>query len=170
MTETIMEESIADDLPDPGQAATRREPERRSAMVVPELGPKIAELRTQRRLSMAELGRRAGVDTSMISRLEASERGATREVIERIADALAASPPDRNALLVAAGYLTVEAARILDDPDLSRLSTLLNDPALTTADRELLVSYVRLALNHAAALGYRVPGFESTPLPVTARR
>ena len=134
----------------------------------PDLGPRIAALRQQRGLSMSGLARRADLDTSMISRLEGSERNASREVIERLADALDATLTDRHALLVAGGFLTPDAAHLLDDPDLSRLAALLTDPTLASGDREVLVTYVRLALGHAAALGYPVPEPERSAPPAGA--
>ncbi len=37
------------------------------------------------------------------------------------------------------------------------------------ADRELLATYIRLALGHAAALGYPVPGADRSSRPATGR-
>jgi transcriptional regulator with XRE-family HTH domain len=138
------------------QAEPDATPRPNTAVVHPELGPKLAALRQQSGLTMAALARLADVDTSMISRLEAGERNASRELIERLADAVAAPLAVRHDLLVAGGYLTPDAARLLDDPDLSRLAALLTDPALPRSHHDLLMTYVRLALAHADAIGLTV--------------
>jgi hypothetical protein len=59
-------------------------------------------------------------------------------------------------VLVAAGFLTEEAARLLADEDVARLAHLLTDQNLAANDSTLLRQYVQLALAHAQALGYSV--------------
>jgi transcriptional regulator with XRE-family HTH domain len=67
-------------------------------------GQTLAQLRTARGLSQGKLADRAKVDHSAVSRLERSERNPSREMVERLADALYASTVDRNALLTSAGF------------------------------------------------------------------
>ena len=146
-------------------SAERTSSARRSPVAFPELAPLLTRLRETRGLLARELADRAAVDASTISRIESGERGASRDVIERLAAALDAAPSDYHALLNAAGFLPDEAALLLDDPDLARLSSLFAHQTLTPAHRQMLRSYVRLALRHAEALGYVIPepGDENAP-------
>lgn len=121
----------------------------------PEFGPLLRGLREARGIPKAELARRTSVDPSHISRLEGSGRGVSRDLVERIAKALDAAPREANALLSAAGFLTEEAAELLAQPELAQLAALLAGDDLRPAHRELIVRQLRLALDHAEALGYR---------------
>lgn len=122
-----------------------------------DLGPLLARLRESRGLLAKQLADRAKVDASTVSRIESGERGASREVIDRLATALNATGSDYHALLNAAGFLPDQAALLLDDPDFARLSTLFTSRVLTPSDRQTLRIYITLALRHAAALGYTIP-------------
>ncbi|MDW8006449.1 MAG: helix-turn-helix transcriptional regulator [Thermomicrobium sp.] len=76
-------------------------------------GAELRALRESRGLSQSALGRRAGLDHSFISRLEAGGRQASREVVERIARALGLDEAERARLLHRAGYradVTLDAA------------------------------------------------------------
>jgi transcriptional regulator with XRE-family HTH domain len=111
-------------------------------------------MRDGRGLLRKQLADAAGLDPSTVTRLESGERGPSREVVERLAAALDASSEELHGLLTAAELLPAEAAILLDEPELARLSAVLADPALTVLHRRLLLTYVELAVAHAAALGY----------------
>ena len=113
--------------------------------------------RREKGLPQKEAARLAKIDASTLSRLEAGERGVSREVLDRLCDVLDLDHQQRLDVHAAAGILAPEAARLLADEDLSRLAALLTDPETIAADRELLRQYVALALAHARALGYEVP-------------
>lgn len=53
---------------------------------------RLADLRKRRRWSQAELGRRAGVASSVISRAERGETDITLSTLEKLAKALGVSP------------------------------------------------------------------------------
>jgi hypothetical protein len=63
---------------------------------------------------------------------------------------------DRLSLHVAAGFLDVNTARLLADPDLTELAAIITGLDTTPRDAARLRLFVTLALEHAAALGYRV--------------
>lgn len=160
---------LGEPLPDRGRCAvpvddsesgTPRETSsspRRASHEFAELGPLLTRLRESRGLLAKQVAGRAGLDASTISRLESGERGASREVIDRLAAALDATGSDYHALLNAAGFLPDQAALLLDDPDFASLSALFTSAALTPSDRQTLRSYITLALRHATALGYTLP-------------
>ncbi len=128
----------------------------RSPIDWPEFGPALARLREARGLPKKELARRAGLDASTITRLEAGERGVSRDTVERLARALDATQKEELDLLGKAGFLADEAAELLAEPELARLAALLARADLLPDHRALLVRHLRLALDHAAALGYTV--------------
>jgi transcriptional regulator with XRE-family HTH domain len=119
-----------------------------------ELGRLLARLREQRELKQKDVADRAEIDGSTLSRLEAGERGFSRDVLDRICAVLQLTRHERLDVLVAAGLLTNEAARFLADDELARFAQLLTSPTTAAADAELLRRYLQLALAHAAALGY----------------
>ena len=137
-------------------ARRRREPNGRSPSPNPEFGEVLAALRRSRRLAQRGLAAKAGIDASTVSRLESGGRGVSREVVDRLARALAATTEEHNELLKTAGCLPEEAVALLDEPELARFSALLGDPTLAPEDRDTLLAYLRLALGHAAALGYEI--------------
>lgn len=53
----------------------------------PDIGPRIRQLRTKRGWSLAELGNRAGVSTSMLSEVERDRANPTLGIVHRIASA-----------------------------------------------------------------------------------
>jgi transcriptional regulator with XRE-family HTH domain len=118
------------------------------------LGRLLVRLRTERDLAQKEVARRAEIDGSTLSRLESGDRGVSRDVLDRICRVLDLDRGERLSVLVAAGLLTDEAARLLADDDLSRLARLLTGGALDAATAAILRQYVTLALAHARALGY----------------
>ena len=84
------------------------------------------------------------------------EYGLDPGVLDRIAAALRLDTVDRLSLHVAAGFLDSETARLLADPDLTALAAILTGPETAPRDAARLRLFVTLALEHAAALGYRV--------------
>ncbi|MCC7021835.1 MAG: helix-turn-helix transcriptional regulator [Thermomicrobiales bacterium] len=119
-----------------------------------ELGKMLARFRNERGLAQKQAAELAGIDNSTLSRLESGGRGVSRETLDRLLDVLQLTRRQRLDVLVAAGFLTGEAAHLLADDDLSRLGRLLTGDAITPADARLLRDYLRLALAHARALGY----------------
>lgn len=127
---------------------------RRAGSAPPRFGPLLSAMRDERGLPKNQLAAAADLDPSTVTRLESGERGPSREVVERLAKALDASSEELHGLLTAADLLPAEAAILLDEPELARLSAVLTDPTLTVLHRRLLLNYVELAVAHAQALGY----------------
>jgi transcriptional regulator with XRE-family HTH domain len=114
----------------------------------------LVRFRGERGLAQKQAAEMAGIDNSTLRRLESGERAVSRETLERLCDALQLTRRQRLDVLVAAGFLTGEAAHLLADDDLSRVGRLLTGDAISPADARLLREYLRLALAHARALGY----------------
>jgi transcriptional regulator with XRE-family HTH domain len=124
----------------------------------PEFGPALRQLRESRHMSKAELARRTSVDPSHITRLEQSERGVSRDTVEKLCAALDATQEEMRELLQASGFLSPDLAQLLSQPELAALAALLGSDDLTLVHRDLLVRHLRLALDVATALGYQVTG------------
>ena len=118
------------------------------------LGRLLVRLREKRGLAQKQAAHLAEIDGSTLSRLESGGRGVSREVLDRICDALDLDRREQLDVLVAAGFLTEEAARLLADDDVALLARLLTDENIAMGHSLLLREYVRLALAHARALGY----------------
>lgn len=131
--------------------------DRRAPEAAAQFGSVLRRLREQRGLNRKELARRIGRDPSTITRLEAGERGVSRDLVEDLARELDLPAADHFELLTSAGLLSEETAALLEEPVLSQLTRLLTESAMPPRDRELLLRYVELALMHAAALGYDIP-------------
>lgn len=127
-----------------------------SSSISSELGPLLSRLRAERDLPQKQVAQDAGINNSTLSRLESGERGVSREVLERICNALSLSRRQRLDVMVAAGFLTDESASLLADEGLSRLAELLADPATEQHDVERLRQFIDLALAFASARGYRI--------------
>jgi len=115
----------------------------------PGFGVLLRELRELRRMSQSELGRRAGSDHSTISRWESGDRNPTPESLSRLAGAMKLSEHDRDALMVAAGYVPSDPMHILaSEPVIGRLASLLSDPTIPAevrdGVREMLWQVVRI--------------------------
>jgi transcriptional regulator with XRE-family HTH domain len=123
----------------------------------PEFGPLLTQMRQARAMPQRTLAAAAGADASTISRIEKSERGVSRELVDRLAEALDATTEDRLRLLQAAGFLPPLVESLAAEPDLAALTALFKRPDLEDRHRALLLVYVRLALAHARALGYDPP-------------
>lgn len=67
-------------------------------------GSTLKQLREARRISQSRLGLEAGFDHSYVSRLESGARKPAREAVDQLADALNASPAERDQLLQSAGF------------------------------------------------------------------
>ena len=68
-----------------------------------ELGRLVKERREARRMSQRALARAAGVTSAYISLIERGLRAPDRPVVERLAEALADAPAERDVLVRAAG-------------------------------------------------------------------
>jgi transcriptional regulator with XRE-family HTH domain len=120
------------------------------------LGPLLTRLRNDRGLPQKQVARQAEIDNSTLSRLESGDRGVSREVLDRICEVLDLDRHERLDVLTAAGFLNQDAAQLLADDDVAQLARLLHAPAVEPEDEKLLRQYIRLALAHAKALGYRI--------------
>ncbi|MFM9107932.1 MAG: helix-turn-helix domain-containing protein [Chloroflexota bacterium] len=130
--------------------------ETRNPIEQPGFGPALRRLRESRGLSKANVARRCNVDPSHVTRLEQSERGVSRDLVDKLARALDASHGEELELMREAGFLSPETAQVLLQPELARLSALLAGEDLAPAHRDLIVRHLRLALDAAASLGYRI--------------
>jgi transcriptional regulator with XRE-family HTH domain len=121
-----------------------------------ELGRVLVRLREERGLSQKQVADQADISNSTLSRLESGDRGVSREVLDRICVALKLDRHEELELLTAAGVLNPDAAQILADDDVAQIARVLHAPAVSPDDARLLRQYLRLALAHAKALGYKV--------------
>src|SRR5688500_16793053 len=121
-----------------------------------DLGRLLVRLRDERGLSQKEVAHLAEISNSTLSRLGSGDRGASREVLDRICSVLERDRHEELDLLTAAGFLNQYAAQLLADDDLAQLARLLHSYAIGPDDALLLRQYIRLALAHAKALGYRI--------------
>ena len=121
-----------------------------------ELGRVLVRLREERGLSQKQVADLAEISNSTLSRLESGDRGVSREVLDRICAVLELDRHEELDLLTAAGFLNQDAAQILGDDEVAQMARLLHAPTVSPDDAMLLRQYVRLALAHAKALGYRV--------------
>jgi transcriptional regulator with XRE-family HTH domain len=122
----------------------------------PELGRLLTRLRNERGLAQKQVAHLAAITGSALSRLESGERGVSREVLDRICAVLDLDRRERLDVLVAAGFLTEDAANLLADDDVAPIARILHAPLLEPDDELVLRQYLRLALAHAKALGYSV--------------
>jgi transcriptional regulator with XRE-family HTH domain len=118
------------------------------------LGPLLLRLRNERGLGQKQVAAQAEIDNSTLSRLESGGRGVSRETLDRLCDVLALDRRQRLEVMVAAGFLSEEWARVLADDDVNRLALLLTDPTLEPSDAARLRQFVDLALAYAEARGY----------------
>jgi transcriptional regulator with XRE-family HTH domain len=121
-----------------------------------ELGQLLTRLRDERGLTQKQVADLAEISNSTLSRLESGDRGVSREVLDRICAVLELDRHEELDLLTAAGFLNQDAAQILADDDVAQIARLLHAPTVSPEDVKLLRQYVRLALAHAKALGYKV--------------
>lgn len=101
------------------------------------LGDLLAARRARAGLSTVQLGRRAGVDGSYISRIESGERPhVERATLARIGAALGLDPSAIDALLIAGGYAP-DWLRALDPEDstVAAVGRALTDEAMTPGAR-----------------------------------
>jgi len=88
----------------------------------PAIGVLLREWRDLRRMSQLDLAHDSGVSARHLGFVETGKAQASREVIARLADALALSLREHNALLLAAGYAPQYGERELASPALGHLS------------------------------------------------
>ncbi len=121
-----------------------------------DLGRLLVRLRDERGLSQKQVAHLAEISNSTLSRLESGDRGVSREVLDRICAVLQLDRHEELDLLTAAGFLNQDAAQILADDEIAQIARLLHASTVLPEDAKLLRQYVRLALAHAKALGYKV--------------
>lgn len=95
-------------------------------------------------MSQRALARAAGVTSAYISLIERGLRAPDRPVVERLAEALADAPAERDVLVRAAGYAPASAQRVAPARDgaLARLERLLRDAGLTPEQHATVESLV----------------------------
>jgi transcriptional regulator with XRE-family HTH domain len=86
-----------------------------------DVGVLLREWRAARRMSQLDLSLEADVSTRHLSCVETGKAQASREMIERLADALEMPLRERNALLVAAGYAPIYPETALSAPEMSEV-------------------------------------------------
>ena len=121
-----------------------------------ELGRALVRLREERGLTQKQVADLAEISNSTLSRLESGDRGVSREVLDRICGVLELDRQEELGLLTAAGFLNQDAAQILADDEVAQIARLLHAPTVSAHDAVLIRQYIRLALAHARALGYRI--------------
>lgn len=113
----------------------------------PSFGETLRQIREQCGMTRPELAERAGLNPSTVWSIESGRRQTELPTIRRIAAALGATDRERDQLLVAAGYLPVNPAYSINDPDLADLADILADPDLSAywaSIRELMRTIVTL--------------------------
>lgn len=111
------------------------------------LGGYLKTHRETKGISKRELGRRSGVDHTLISRIETGERkmdrSDSRDTIVRLAQHVGASP---KRALELAGHLTHDEVAVWQD-DRSLDWHIRNDPSLTDEQRRFILAAYRLAMS-----------------------
>jgi len=110
----------------------------------------LRTFRVTRGLSQARLARRAQLDHSYLSRLEAGTRVPSRDTVLQLCTALRLSLDETDALLIAAGY-TPRHRQLSCDPLLLDLADVLERPTLPPDVRAALTQSVRAAIELARA-------------------
>lgn len=88
----------------------------------------LKTLREERRWSQERLADQAGMDHSLVSRLEGGQRTPTRDAVEKLARGLELLADGKDRLLIAAGYFPDHAESVLfDEPAVRRLYAVLRD-------------------------------------------
>lgn len=87
---------------------------------VPPFGPLLRQWRACRRLSQLELAGEAEVSARHLSFLETGRARPSREMVQRLANALEMPLRDRNALMLAAGLAPAHEHASLDDAEMAR--------------------------------------------------
>ena len=98
-------------------ASSRRSP----ASTTPTLGTLLREWRAARHLSQLDLALSAGMSARHLSCVETGKAHASRDTLARIASALEMPLRERNALLLAAGYVPEYREHALATPELERM-------------------------------------------------
>ena len=107
-------------------------------------GDTLAHFRERRLVSKARLSRRSGFSPSYVSRLESGARVPTVETVYTLARSLELSCPDRDRLLISAGYLPVEPTAVLRrEPDVVAIYDQLRDPTRPETIRDQARSQLR---------------------------
>ena len=114
----------------------------------------LKRLREARRWSQERLGDEAGVDHSLVSRLERGRRTPTRDAIDTLAAGLRLGPLDRDRLLMAGGFLPRDPSSALArEPALAALYRALTDDRLSAVQGACLRRLLAELAAFAGALG-----------------
>lgn len=95
---------------------------------VHEFRRRLKSLREERRWSQERLADQAGMDHSLVSRLEGGQRAPTRDAVEKLARGLNLPDEEKDRLLIAAGYFPDHAESVLfEEPAVRSLYKVLRD-------------------------------------------
>lgn len=110
----------------------------------------LRRIRNECGYSQAVLARMVGCDHSYINRLEHPDgkRMPSRQMVERIAEALRCTEPERQSLLVSAGFVAMPPGAVWDH-DLLALNEVLQDRTLPEPYRQSLRDSVTALLRGA---------------------
>ena len=105
-----------------------------------EFAEKMKFIRTQKGVSQGFVARGSSYDKSFICRLEKGERQPNRSQIVYISEAMGLNAEETDSLLMAAGFMPVQANSLLKDPKLAHLDDLLMvspEPVREFAEQEI---------------------------------
>lgn len=132
-------------------------------------GSRLRALRQAARLSQNELGRRASINPGTVNRLEAGEREPTgREQVEALAEALALTAGERDALLADARLLPAPLERLgAADAMVVLVADILSDEGIPLAERDEFRWLIALVARRwrPAAVGPPAPVASGAGLP-----
>ncbi len=104
----------------------------------------LAQYRTERGWSKADLAKRADLDPSTITRFEQGTRAPERETVLQIAEAMALPVVERDRLLAAAGF----RSELWDDPLLVELANVLGDSTVPAGAKTEVRTLIRMAIGY----------------------
>jgi transcriptional regulator with XRE-family HTH domain len=104
----------------------------------------LAQYRTERGWSKADLAKRANLDPSTITRFEQGTRAPERETVIMLGETMALPVVERDRLLAAAGF----RSELWDDPLLVELANVLGDSTVPAGAKAEVRTLIRMAINY----------------------
>jgi transcriptional regulator with XRE-family HTH domain len=104
----------------------------------------LAQYRTERGWSKADLAKRANLDPSTITRFEQGTRAPERETVIMLGETMALPVVERDRLLAAAGF----RSELWDDPLLVELANVLGDSTVPAGAKTEVRALVRMAISY----------------------
>lgn len=111
-----------------------------------QFGPTLRRMRQDRMVSQSSLAKRADLEHSFISRLEAGGRNPSQDTVASLADAMGLGEMERALLFASAGFAVI-GDRFRTDPDLLALAEILWDESLDVGHREQVRGVLRAVAN-----------------------